>query len=258
MYKTAPYRSVFFQDLMDEAYLPLVSGALMQTQVPATAAYIVRDVFLRVVNSQSSQWTPVRLFMEMLNSTFRVLMKKSEESILSPQASPVASPGSYNSKIQSGRGNIYDTGKILLNHHSHDTNTIESWLLYPLFQEEPDRYKRGIKAGLLCWLSDIKSDEFTVALLADWFNYDPTHPDARLILDEIAYLTSMSPDRVYHTWRTGQDDWVRFFTASGPSLLEALRIWLECIDLSEEDFLKNYLVSHTRPAEVHVGGELGV
>ena len=247
MYRNTVLNMAPMQQLIDEAYLPLMSGALMQTQKPQTAAGIVRDVFLKVANSQTTEWSPVRLFMEMLQCTFRTLMQQSETN--SPIAEDTSSPvpentASYAAPVYCGSD---DTPRMPNRCRLTEVSTIESWLLYPLLQDDPDRLKRGIKAGLLCWLSSVKSDAYIVALLAAWFQYHPTRPDARAILEEISYLIGFSPQRVHHIWEEQQQTWNQFLTEDGPSLLDAMRVWLECINLSKEDFRRTYLTSLEYP-----------
>ncbi|MCL2548911.1 MAG: hypothetical protein FWE76_07105 [Symbiobacteriaceae bacterium] len=241
MYHVRAVDTRCLQDLLDEAYLPLMSAALVQTQAPRTAAGIVREVFLNAVDSPTTNWTPVRLFMEMLQSTFHTLMHKSETPMLADELmrnSALLSVEHYVPPVS------FLPNAITKLRQSNDVvgkMPSDNWLLYPLLQEDPDRYKQATKAGLLCWLSNIKSDAFTVALLADWLDYHPMKPNAKIVLGEISYLTGIDPERVHSTWELQHDEWILCFTSEGPALLEAMGIWLESINLSQENFIRDYL-----------------
>ena len=240
--------STFEQDLhhlFNDAYLPLMSSALILTHLPEVAAATVSGILARAAKQSAEEQTPIRLF--------HALMQQAPLWVTQEGFNPVGfmtlSATNNIGELPPGRRPPLILPQILPNPKPAlvpgarlaGIDTSERWVLHPLLLPDKDLAKTETKANLLWWMARLVNSAKITAILAAWFGYDPESSASAEVLEEIASCIGSNSQRIAQLWQTQDALWQEVFFATSATLWDALELFCSCQPLDREDIFARCL-----------------
>ena len=244
------------EKLFAEDYLPLMASTLILAHLDSASTVIVREVLVNAAKSADELPTKGEMLQNAVSQiTFRIKQHgyttQNAETIRATHNIGSLPPGRRYpmemhepdtlSERERRQFLMPSKGMSKSSGGAEVFPTREKWILYPLMQDEPDAYKKQVKAKLLQWFSHLVNSAKIIAILGVWLGYDPKNADAEDVLREIAAMMGQEYERAEKLWQTQQEVWQEIFGEDDTTLYEAIGLWLEAIPISKEELYEECL-----------------